>query len=76
MYSGVKEISVKIQIKSVIQRKTNTILFHSYVKLKKQTSIGNKEREGGKRRNRLLTLENNMMVIRGEVSGGIGEIGG
>ena len=34
-----------------------------------------KKQKRGKLRNRLLIIENKLMVIRGEVSGGIGEIG-
>ena len=33
------------------------------------------KRERDKPRNRLLTIENKLMVTRGEVGGGMGEIG-
>ena len=36
---------------------------------------GRKERERDKSRNRLLTRENTLMVTRGEVGGGMGEMG-
>ena len=34
-----------------------------------------KKREGGKPRNRLLTIENKLRVTRGKVGGGMGETG-
>ena len=34
-----------------------------------------REREGGKPGNRLLTVENNLLVIRREVGGGMSEVG-
>ena len=36
---------------------------------------GMKERERGKPRHRCLTIENKLMVTKGEVSGGMNEIG-
>ena len=46
--------------------------------LRSKTSKGKRERERESRkpRNRLLTIENKLMVTRGEVSRGMGEIGG
>ena len=43
------------------------------MELKKQMSKGKRER--GKPRNRFLTVENKLMVTRGEVGGEMSEIG-
>ena len=43
--------------------------------LRNKTSEQRKERERDKPRNRLLTIENTLLVTRGEVGKGVGEIG-
>ena len=53
------------------QKKTNAILFHSSMQFKKQSKINKQKGEKrGKPRNRLFTIENKVMVARGEVGGG------
>ena len=67
-----------IMLSEISQRKTKTIWFHSYVDFKKQNKWAKgkkRERERGKPRNGLLTIENKLMVIRGDVGGEMGEIG-
>ena len=56
-----------ILLSEISQRKTNSILFRPYVEFKKQTNK-NKQRKNKKvkTRNTLLTIDNKLMVIRGE----------
>ena len=62
-----------IMLSQISQRKTNTIWSYLYVKSKKQNKWA-KEKKGDrdKTRNRLLTIENKLMVIRGDVGWRIG----
>lgn len=46
----------------VSQRKTNTVLFHSYIKFKKQNMKNGEKRD--KHKKRLLILKNKLMVAR------------
>ena len=55
------------------RRNTNTIRFHSHVEFKKQNKWEKREKnEREKARNRLLIIENNLMITRVDCSGGMG----
>lgn len=59
-----------VMLTEISQKKTNTIWFHLYMEFKNKT-----KKNKDKPKDRLLTLENKLMVIReGEVSGWMGKI--
>ena len=58
---------------AISQRKTNTVWFHSYVEFKKQSKWTKKKRD--KSENKLLNVENKLVVVIEEVDGGMSEIG-
>jgi len=53
-----------IMLTEISQRKTNTILFHSYVKFKKENKQRQKQQINQKPDS---TIENKLMVTRGEM---------
>ena len=72
---GAKEYTAKWN-KSVRERQTPYDFTQMWnLRNKTNEQKGKKEREREKPRNRPLTVENKLMVTRGEVGGGTGEIG-
>ena len=69
---GAREYNAKWN-KSVRERQIPYDFTHMW-NLRNKTNE-QREKERGKPRNRLLTIENKLMVTRGEVGGGMGEIG-
>ena len=59
---------VSIRLSNINQRNTNPIWFHAYVEFKEKNE--HREKREGNARYRFLTIENKLMVTRGEVGGG------
>lgn len=63
------------QNRSIRERQISYDFTHLQDLRNKRNKQRGKERKRGKPRNRLLTLENTLMVTRGEVGEGMGETG-